>query len=93
MLVLYGAVLNATECVVELLGNRTWLAILGEDIALACLQVVNLRDGRNHGSRAAGSSLLEGFQFFLWECLGAIVVKRGWPHPRTLLGRAMQNQS
>lgn len=33
------------------------------------------------------------FHFFLWEWLGATVVKRGWIYPSTVLWRAVQNQS
>ena len=40
VLVLNLAVLNATQGVVELLGNRTWL--VAEGVTLACVEVVNI---------------------------------------------------
>ena len=63
VLVLDLAILDAAQGIEELLRHRTWL--VAEVIALACLEVVDIADGRDDGCRSAGSCLLEGLQFLL----------------------------
>lgn len=53
------AILDTDELVVELSGPGSGLAILGEDILLAGVEVVDLTDGGAYGSCAASGSLLE----------------------------------
>ena len=63
MLVLDGAILNTTESVVQVLGDRTWL--LAKVIALASIEVVDVADWTDYGSCSASTSLLECIQLVL----------------------------
>lgn len=63
----FGAVLDATEQVVEFGGDGAWFAVFGNDVALFQVEVVNLADRRNDGSGATGSGFLEGVEFFFWN--------------------------
>ena len=52
-----NAVLDVAEFAVKLLAYRAGLAVVAEDVALAGVGVVNLGDGADDSSGAAGSSL------------------------------------
>ena len=65
VLVLLCAILDATEMVIELCGDWTWLAVLAEGVTFACVEVVDVRNRTDHGSCAASTSLLEGVEFVL----------------------------
>ena len=63
MLVLDGTILDATEGIKQLLGNRTRLWT--EVVTLATLQVVDVTDRTDHCGCTTCSSLLEGLQLLL----------------------------
>ena len=47
MLVLDGTILDATEGIIQVLRDRTWL--LTEVVALACIQIVDVADRTDYG--------------------------------------------
>ena len=57
------AVLNVAQFGVEFCTDGARLAVLGDDVALLALQVVDAADGADDGCRAAGAGFLEGLQF------------------------------
>ena len=61
-----GAILNATELVVQFEAPRAGLAV-AELVGLAVLGVVDARDGADDGSSAASASLFEGGQFLFGD--------------------------
>ena len=63
MLVLDGAILNTTEGVVQVLGDRT--RFIAKVIALASIEVVDIADRTDNGSSSAGTSLLECIELVL----------------------------
>ena len=63
MLVLDGAILNTTEGVVQVLGDRT--RFIAKVIALACIEVVDIADRTDYRSSSAGTSLLECIELVL----------------------------
>ena len=65
VLVFDGAVLDATQCVEELLRDGAWL--VAEAVAHARVEVVDVADGTDDGSGATGTSLLEGGQLLLGD--------------------------
>ena len=63
MLVLDGAILNTTEGVVQVLGDRT--RFIAKVIALASIEVVDIADRTDYRSSSAGTSLLECIELVL----------------------------
>ena len=61
------AILDITIEMVELFGHRSGLAVLGDEIALTVLEVVNLMDGADHCGRSAGSGFIEFAEFFFGD--------------------------
>ena len=58
------AVLNVAERVVEFRGYGAGLAILGNHVAIAVFEVVNLAYGADNGGRAACACLMKRGKFF-----------------------------
>ena len=63
MLVLDGAILNTTEGVVQVLGDRT--RFIAKVIALASIEVIDIADRTDYRSSSAGTSLLECIELVL----------------------------
>ena len=60
-----GAILNGAQEVIKLFGYRSGLAVLGDDIALMVLQIVDFADWTDYSCCAASSRLLESAELFL----------------------------
>ena len=67
MLVLDGAILNTTEGVVQVLGDRT--RFIAKVIALACVEVVDIADRTDYRS----SSTIPAYSMLKFE-----IVLKGW---------------
>ena len=65
MLVFLNAILDVTQMVVELGGDRTRLTVLAERVSLALVEVIEIRYRRDHGSSTASTSLLECVKLLL----------------------------